>query len=291
MTTPDRIDERISKCQKILAEDPNSQIFAALADSFRKKGELEQAFRICQNGLKIHPSYGSAHVVMAKINLDRGLYDWAETEAKKAADIDGHTRTIELLMAEIHIYKGEFTEAIKLLKKLLSADPDNAQIQKLLEIAQKIPSEQAAILGSEESTPKVSLPTNMPPVAEVQPAPPRVVEEPIESERELVTAGIRLNGVDGVVLVNPEGLVIDKEWAHKIDPTLCGATLSEAATLMNDELLKSSFGEFSSAQIEAGDVNYFASKVKVGLAVFVTDHRANLGAIRMKIENLLGRYR
>lgn len=289
MTTPDIIDERISKCQKILAEDPNSQIFAALADSFRKKGDLEQAFRICQNGLKIHPSYGSAHVVLAKINLDRGLYDWAEAEAKKAADIDGRTRTIELLMAEIHIYKGEFTEAIKLLKKLLSSDPDNFQIQKLLEIAQKIPSEQAAILGTADDLPQAK--TEKEPVVKEAAAAPPVEEEIIESERELVTAGIRLNGVDGVALINPEGLIIDKEWAHKIDPGLCGATLSEAATLMNDELLKSSFGEFNSAQIEAGEVNYFASKVKVGLAVFVTDHRANLGAIRMKIENLLGRYR
>lgn len=291
MTTPDRIDERISKCQKILAEDPNSQIFAALADSFRKKGDLEQAFRICQSGLKIHPSYGSAHVVMSKINLDRGLYDWAEAEAKKAADIDGRTRTIELLMAEIHIYKGEFTDAIKLLKKLLSTDPENVQIQRLLEIAQKIPSEQAAILGVENDSPKRKAKIDVPQSMPVVEAPPAVVEEPIESERELVTAGIRLNGVDGIVLVNNEGLVIDKEWAHTIDPTLCGATLKEAANLMNDELLKSSFGEFSSAQIEAGDVNYFASKVKVGLAVFVTDHRANLGAIRMKIDNLLGRYR
>ena len=80
------IDERIGKCQKILDVDPNSQIFAALAEAYRKKGELEKAFRVCQNGLRIHPSYGSAHVVMAKINLDRGLYDWAEIEANKAAE-------------------------------------------------------------------------------------------------------------------------------------------------------------------------------------------------------------
>jgi len=84
-----QIDDRISKCQKILEVDPNSQIFAALAEAYRKRGDLDKAFQVCQNGLWIHPSYGSGHLVMSKINLDRGLYDWAEIEANKAQDLDG----------------------------------------------------------------------------------------------------------------------------------------------------------------------------------------------------------
>ncbi len=99
------LDERIEKCQRLLEADPNSQIFAALAEACRKKGDLDLAFRICKNGLKVHNNYGSAHVVMAKINLDRGLYDWAEIEAKRASELDGKTRTIDLLLAEIYIYK------------------------------------------------------------------------------------------------------------------------------------------------------------------------------------------
>ena len=85
MISSQNIEDRIRKCHKIMDDDPNSQIFAALADAYRKKGDMDQAFKICQNGLKIHPSYASAHIVMAKINLDRGLYDWAGIEAQKAA--------------------------------------------------------------------------------------------------------------------------------------------------------------------------------------------------------------
>jgi len=146
MATVSELDDRIEKCQRILDSDPNSQIFAALAEAHRKKGDLDLAFRVCKNGLKVHDDYGSAHVVMSKINLDRGQYDWAEIEAKRAADLDGRTRSVELLLSEIYIYKGEFSHAIKLLKELLSRDPENPQIQKLLEIAQKIPEEQNAYL-------------------------------------------------------------------------------------------------------------------------------------------------
>jgi tetratricopeptide (TPR) repeat protein len=123
MTVSSEINDRIEKCQKIMESDPNSQIFAALADAHRKKGELDKAFRICQNGLKIHPSYGAAHLVMAKINMDRGLYDWAEAEIKKAIELDGSSRSIDILLSEILIYKGEFVEAVKLLKKLHQSDP------------------------------------------------------------------------------------------------------------------------------------------------------------------------
>jgi len=178
MISTAELDERIFKCRKIIEEDPNSQIFAALAESYRKKGELDKAFRVCQSGLKIHPSYGAAHVVMAKINLDRGLYDWAEIEAQKAMELDGRTRTLELLLAEIYIYKGEFDQAIKLLKQLHDADPNNAQISKLLDIARKLPEENRARTGIPVATDDL--------VADV------VTPEPVpeESDESLSTAQI-----------------------------------------------------------------------------------------------------
>jgi tetratricopeptide (TPR) repeat protein len=142
MFSTSEIDNRISQCEKILDQDPNSQIFAALADSYRKKGEFDKAFRVCHNGLRIHKSYGAAHVVMAKINLDRGIYDFAEIEANKAIEIDGRTCRNELLLAEIYIYQGAFKKAISFLKKLSKENPENEQIVKLLKIAERIPNDQ-----------------------------------------------------------------------------------------------------------------------------------------------------
>ena len=139
MTAIVEIDDRIDKCQRLLETDPNSQIFAALAEAYRKKGELDKAFRVCQSGLKVHPSYASAHVVMAKINLDRGLYDWAEAEIRKAMEIEGPTRATDLLLAEVQIYRGEFDAASRLLRRLHQADPGNEHIKKLLDIAKKLP--------------------------------------------------------------------------------------------------------------------------------------------------------
>ncbi|MEW6413460.1 MAG: roadblock/LC7 domain-containing protein [Candidatus Zixiibacteriota bacterium] len=280
------IDDRINKCQKILDVDPNSQIFAALAEAYRKKGELEKAFRICQNGLKIHPSYGSAHVVMAKINLDRGLYDWAEIEANKAAEIDGVTRTIELLLAEIYIYKGEFQQAVKLLRKLTEADPQNDQIKRLLEIALKIPQErEKAVESATVQTDEKASQTDEVPVA----------KESSESEkltaRQVIEMAMTIPGIDGTLLVNFEGLVIDSEWNLTMDSSLCSATLSDVGHLLSQDLVKSSFGNFYSVLIETMNMTFYLVRVHDGLFLFVANESANLGTLRMKVENLLVSYR
>jgi len=284
------IEDRIIKCQRILDENPNSQIFAALAESFRKKGEIDKAFRICHNGLKIHPSYAPAHVVMAKINLDRGLYDWAEVEAKKAIEIEGSNRTNDLLMAEIHIYKGEFKKAIRLLSKLNETEPDNLQIKKLLEIAQRIPEENKQIFEPEKKA-----------VAPLKPKEEDLAEYHEETiiqtstqakltEKDLVRLGIGIPEFDGVIIVNNEGLVIESEWTLDSEEAEVSATLAQAADMMNQELMQSCFGAFQATQIEANNYFYFIKRVDVGLVIFISSDQTNLGSARMKIDHLLGRY-
>ena len=101
------LTERIEQCERILKENSKSQVFAALADALRLNGDLDQAFRVCRQGLRIHPDYGAGHLVMAKINLGRKMYDWAEQELNKAVELDGETRATEQLRVEILIAKGE----------------------------------------------------------------------------------------------------------------------------------------------------------------------------------------
>ncbi len=299
MTSASEIDNRISKCQKILAQDPNSQIFAALAEAMRRKGDLERAFRICQNGLKVHPSYGSAHVVMAKINLDRQLFDWAEIEARKAAECDGWTRATEILMAEIHIYKGEFQPAIKLLSKLHEADPGNTQITKLLEITQQIPQQHAAQLGEPALSPpvvsaarpakaghmgmsgdKMIMGSNDKAADEARPKTPLSVQQILEKV-------IALPGVDGTLFINREGLVVKSEWTMRLDSTICGAIALEFSRGLDQTLAGGYFGKVHSVLVETGGPTFYTVRSHEGMFMFVANSKTNLGALRMKLDALL----
>lgn len=280
MTRTLELDDRIVKCQRILDDDPNSQIFAALAEAYRKKGELDKAFTICKNGLKVHSKYGSAHLVMSKINLDRGLYDWAEIELKEAAKIDGNTRPIEILFTEIFIYKGEFQKAINKLKNLHAADPSNEQVKKLLDIAKKIPEEQTVIMQSKKEN---SIPDEEIEVVDR-------VESPCEpvSPREIIESAVTIPGIDGSLFITFEGLIVDSEWSLQMNSESCAAQLVAIGNLLNNELKPKSFGEVRTILIETDGSTFYQVYMEDGIYVFVAKSTSNLGSIRMKIGKLLG---
>ncbi len=293
-----QIDDRIAKCQKILEVDPNSQIFAALAEAYRKRGDLDKAFQVCQNGLRIHPSYGSAHLVMSKINLDRGLYDWAEIEVKKAQDLDGPSRATDLLLAEIFIFRGDFERAVKLLKRLHRNDPNDEQISRLLDIAQKIPEEQAREMGETvAAVPQYSPVSGGKPsvVHRVLTGSETVVERPKAATTmtgsEILKRSIAYPGIGGALFINNEGLVVDKEWTLRMDPMACGATIGEIGSELNRDMVEASFGHIGSILIETDEPTFYLVRVDDGAFVFVCEPGVNLGGLRMKIDNLLDKYR
>lgn len=285
MTVDVEIENRITKCQKILDTNPNSQIFAALAEAFRKKGDLEKAFRVCQNGLRVHPDYGAAHVVMAKINLDRGLYDWAEEEVSRARAADGNNRMVELLLAEIYIYKGEYKSAIKLLKKLAEADPQNDHVRRLLEIAMKIPQEQVVMIGS----PVVDSVTPTVVVSQHEPEPVPVKPPTKLSEAHILRETLGIDGVQGALFVNTEGLLIESEWQSQMDSTTCGAALTEVINFLSQELMKVSFGCVDTVLVETASQVFYLIHVGHGMYVVVGDAQVNLGTLRMKMAGLVQR--
>jgi len=285
MTVDVEIDNRIGKCQKLLELDPNSQIFAALAEAFRKKGELEKAFQVCQNGLRIHPNYGPAHIVMAKVNLDRGLYDWAEAELEKARQVDGDNRTVELLLAEIYIYKGDYQPAIKLLKKLAAQDAQNDHVRKLLDIAMKIPQEQEERMGrpGAESGARTS-------VQRSEDASPAPDQPPARlSTSQLLVESLRIPGLEGALFINLEGLVIESQWRSPMDSTTCGAALAEVSKFLDQELMKVSFGRVGTVLIETARQVFYLLRIANGMLLVIGSADVNLGTLRMKMAGLMER--
>ena len=297
MTVAAELDDRIGKCKKILTTDPNSQIFAALAEALRKKGDLDKAFQTCQNGLKVHPNYGAAHTIMAKINLDRGQHDWAEAELKRARELDGPSRATDVLLAEIFIYKGTFEEAIRILKKLLEGDPGSEHIKKLFDIAEQIPLEQEKeaeekLKSSTEGT-EIFV-TEHAPIGSSSSLDDSVVGDTADdqfSSEDLIKASVSIKGITGAMLVNHEGLVLESGWNAEIDRELCASTLMEVSKKLNSDLASDSFGDVSWILIEAQGETIQLVRNKQGTFIFLGTAKINLGPMRMKLTELFDRYK
>jgi predicted regulator of Ras-like GTPase activity (Roadblock/LC7/MglB family) len=288
------IDDRIAKCNKILDNNPNSQIFAALAEAYRKKGDIDKAFRICRAGLKIHPEYGSAHVVMAKINMDKGLYDWAEVEVQKAIELEGISRATEILLAEIYVLRGEFVKANKLLDILHKADPDNQKINELFGLAQRLPEKSPAAMPSAPPA-KAEVPAAVAETPEPTPAdapaqaPDRTDTGKITIE-EFFDALTALPGIEGVLLVNKEGLVSESRWRDNKPLEEYGAIARDIEKNVQEQIGLSNFGHYENILIEAEDYTMSLSPLENDFILMIRGTaRVNLGSLRIKVPPLIER--
>jgi len=134
-------DKRIEDLQVHLRANPNSMLFARLADYLLESGKVDQAIIICEEGLKKHPYYVSGHFVMGKCYLKKELYDQAEKEFKRVLFLDPKYLAAHKLYADI-MHRIGWENAIETsYQKILEIDPLNTEIRsKLMDIqAVKVP--------------------------------------------------------------------------------------------------------------------------------------------------------
>lgn len=134
------LDERIDKCLSILGDNPDSRVFAALADAYRKRGEFSRAFSTCQAGLTHHPDFAAAHVVMAKLYRHQRMFDKALSAIRQATQCDGPSHVTDTLETEVLIDMGDLDGARAILTRLKATGGQRShtdQLDEQLALAQK----------------------------------------------------------------------------------------------------------------------------------------------------------
>jgi predicted regulator of Ras-like GTPase activity (Roadblock/LC7/MglB family) len=262
------LDERIEKCEEILAQNPDSCIFAALSDAYWKKGELSKAFSICNKGLKLHPDYGAGHLVMAKINLDRGMYAEAEKELSLAVQADGKTKATELLLAQIFLKNGQIRDAKMILEKLRATDPANQSVKDLLT---KLREE--ADLGKAGYEDMV--------------AKERWQIEKIVDFKDAVDYLKLLPFVLGALVVEEDGLTVEGKLNPQFNRELLGAIAVTIFKYAKKGMSEIGFGEVEQILVELGDFKLWVMKFEKYGFVLCCSAEVNLGALKIRVVELL----
>ena len=71
---------RIGELRRRFERDPSSIAFAQLAEEYRRSGDLDQAVKICREGLARHPGYLSAQVTLGRALMELEQYSEARKE-------------------------------------------------------------------------------------------------------------------------------------------------------------------------------------------------------------------
>ena len=82
-------------------DDPDSIVFAPIAEYFLMYGLVDPALKVCREGIKRHPNLVSGRIVMARVHLKRGNWDEAENELRHALSIVSDNGTARRMMDEI----------------------------------------------------------------------------------------------------------------------------------------------------------------------------------------------
>ncbi len=62
----------LERYMRIYQENPDSRVFAPLADLYRRLGRLDEAEEICRAGINRHPYYAGGRVALAHVLFEKG---------------------------------------------------------------------------------------------------------------------------------------------------------------------------------------------------------------------------
>jgi tetratricopeptide (TPR) repeat protein len=118
----------IEKYEAAVRRDPDSRVFAALADAYRRAGQLDQAIRIAEQGLKIHPRYLSGVVVLGRAYLESGRAEDARAQLERVVEINPDNLTAQRTLGDIYFDRKEWEKAQKAYSAILRVQPDDRAI-------------------------------------------------------------------------------------------------------------------------------------------------------------------
>ncbi len=129
--TPMAYQSEIEKLEARYRENPQ-QWFAALADSYRKAGDLDLALDVVRAGLEERPNYVSGHIVLGRCLLDQKNDAGAAQAFRRVLELDAENLIALRALADISRRTGDWGETSRWLRRLLEVDPMNEEAEQEL---------------------------------------------------------------------------------------------------------------------------------------------------------------
>lgn len=94
-------DLDLNRIREILERNPDSPLFARYADLLFKKGLVNEALKVIEDGLKKYKLYSTAYIVYAKILMQKGRDEEALENLQKVLTINSNCQTAKFLFDRI----------------------------------------------------------------------------------------------------------------------------------------------------------------------------------------------
>jgi tetratricopeptide (TPR) repeat protein len=153
------LEEELHRLLDRFEAQPEGRLFAPLADCYRRLGRLDEAYKVCVDGLTRHPRYSTGFVILGKIHLDREEAGEARTAFETVLSIDPENLIALRQLALDAQRRGDPDLARARWEQVLGLDPDGTDAQRALEEL-GVPGSDAA--PTETGEPEASAPHQTP---------------------------------------------------------------------------------------------------------------------------------
>lgn len=104
-------------------KNPRSKVFAPLAESFRKLGMLDDAFKILKEGIRHHPNYTLGYIVLAHCYFDQEKFELTYNTLRPIISQNADNISLQKIFAQACMNLGYLDEALDTYKYLLFMNP------------------------------------------------------------------------------------------------------------------------------------------------------------------------
>lgn len=139
-------DPKYELLKSRLQQNPDSLLFARIADAMLGRGQVDEAIRICEEGIRKHPYYVTGHMVLGKCYLQKKLFDLAEKEFKRVILFDPKYIAAHKYYGDLMREVGWDNTCEMSYRKILNIDPLDQTVRQLLDTLEQVkPREQEVV--------------------------------------------------------------------------------------------------------------------------------------------------
>jgi tetratricopeptide (TPR) repeat protein len=113
----------LAKYFTMYKKNPRSKVFAPLAESFRKLGMLDDAYKILKDGIRHHPNYTLGYIVLANCYFDQGKFELTYNTLRPIIAQNADNISLQKIFAQACMNLGYLEEALDTYKYLLFMNP------------------------------------------------------------------------------------------------------------------------------------------------------------------------
>lgn len=113
----------LGKVEKLYRKHPQSPLFARLADLYLRRGKVERALALCQEGCKRFPHYPTGYLILGKCFEAQGQLEEARSATDQALRLDPENPAGFMRLSRIYQDLGIATLALKSLQQAARFDP------------------------------------------------------------------------------------------------------------------------------------------------------------------------